>query len=159
MRWKRYYRIRPRRGRGFSLIELMMVIAIVAVLASVAVPRYQTYVQRSHINASLAHSRALQLALAEYLSINAEFPPDTASLSRYQIPAGERQSSSDLVERIDYRGGSDPIITIRYGEEAHVPAPLRGETLVLGLSLNRNGLMDTRVHEDSTVPEHLRPRL
>lgn len=146
-------------SRGFSLIELMMVIAIIAVLASVAIPRYQEYVQRSHVNTSLAYTRPLQLALAEYLSIHAEFPPDIESLSRYQIPAQNEQDTSDTIEHITYRGGANPAIVLRYGQGNRVPAPLRGQTLALALSINRNGLLDMSVDEQSTLPAHLFPRM
>lgn len=51
------------RAAGFTLIELMIVVAIVAVLAAVAVPSYQTHVQRTH----RAHARTSLLQVAQWM--------------------------------------------------------------------------------------------
>jgi len=45
---------RPRTVAGFTLIELMIVVAIIAVLAAIAIPQYQTYVAKSQMVAALA---------------------------------------------------------------------------------------------------------
>jgi type IV pilus assembly protein PilA len=45
---------RPRLSAGFTLVELMIVVAIIAILAAVALPLYQTYVARSQTTAALA---------------------------------------------------------------------------------------------------------
>jgi len=49
---------------AFSLIELMVVVAIIAILSSLAVPAYQRYVQQARVTAALNHTQSLQLAMA-----------------------------------------------------------------------------------------------
>lgn len=53
--------------QGFSLIELMIVVAIVAVLSAVAIPQYQDYVTRAKWTVNLTQLEPLKLAIAECL--------------------------------------------------------------------------------------------
>lgn len=54
-------------ARGFSLIELMIVVAIVAVLSAVAVPQYQDYLTRARWSVNLTQVEPFKLAVAECL--------------------------------------------------------------------------------------------
>ncbi|HXQ63674.1 MAG TPA: prepilin-type N-terminal cleavage/methylation domain-containing protein [Steroidobacteraceae bacterium] len=55
----------PNHPRGFTLIELMIVIAIIGILAAIAVPAYQNYVIRSPLTASLCLATGVKMAIAD----------------------------------------------------------------------------------------------
>lgn len=63
-----------KRLHGFTLIELMIAIAIVAILASIALPSYQNYVQKSQIRAAQADMVALSLAIENAYQRTLSYP-------------------------------------------------------------------------------------
>jgi type IV pilus assembly protein PilE len=71
---------RSRRSRGFSLIELMITVVIVAILASIAIPSYSTYVLRSH--RTEAKTALLDMASMEerWLTTNGQYTSNPANL-------------------------------------------------------------------------------
>lgn len=76
----------PRFQSGFTLIELMIVVAIMGVLASVAIPSYREYVQRSH----RAHARATLLQATQWMerAATAQGTYPRSNTTPSQIPAG-----------------------------------------------------------------------
>ena len=62
--------------RGFTLIELMIVVAIIGILAAIAIPQYQDYTIRARVSEAVNLASAAKTAVAEFFNTNQAMPTD-----------------------------------------------------------------------------------
>ena len=68
-----------KKQQGFTLIELMIVVAIIGILAAIAIPAYQDYTIRAQVSEGLNLTGACKAAVTEYYQDQGVFPADNAT--------------------------------------------------------------------------------
>lgn len=84
--------------KGFTLIELMMVIAIIGILGAIAIPAYQNYTIRAKVVEGLNLSTAAKLAVSEASQSTGAFPITQASTG-YISPETENVASIAIADK------------------------------------------------------------
>src|ERR1039457_3721873 len=77
--------------KGFTLIELMIVIAIIGILAAIAIPAYQNYVIRAQVTEGLTLADGWKTAIAEYYAYTGNWPVQ-ANLTGTNVSVGKYES-------------------------------------------------------------------
>ena len=72
-------------GRGFTLIEMMIVVGIIAMLASIAIPAYQDYIARARLTEAIVLAGPAKLAVAEATASGLALAEFTAAASGYSF--------------------------------------------------------------------------
>jgi type IV pilus assembly protein PilA len=96
--------------KGFTLIELMIVVAIIGILAAIAIPAYQDYTIRAQVTEGLNLAGAVKAAVAETFAQDGDWPANNS-----EAGVGS-QISGKYVTSVQVGGGG---ITITYGNQAN----------------------------------------
>jgi len=119
--------------KGFTLIELMIVVAIIGILAAIAIPAYQDYTIRTQVSEGLTLASDVKAGIAEYAAQTGNWPADLVEAGLGSGALAEHKSGR-YVESIDVDTGT---ITITYGRDANTR--IQQQTLSLRPVVNENG--------------------
>jgi len=110
--------------QGFTLIELMIVVAIIGILAAVAIPAYQDYTIRAQVSEGMSLASGAKTALAEFYNQRGQFPASNGSAGL----AKATDISGSYVTKVN-AASSKGVIEVTYGNDAN--ATINGKTLLV----------------------------
>jgi type IV pilus assembly protein PilA len=136
--------------KGFTLIELMIVVAIIGILAAIAIPAYQDYTIRAQVTEGLNLAADLKAAVAENYASTGTWPADNAAVGITAVKSGKYVGSVTIATgtiNVSYTGSqananlsATPILSIRPMVSAN------GDVIwVCGYAVNPTGAIEPTV--------------
>ena len=125
--------------KGFTLIELMIVIAIIGILAAIAIPAYQNYTIRSQVTEGLSLADGWKTAVSEYYDQNGAMPTGWSPTGGVGLVAQQAASTGKYVSSLVVAAGGQLIITYSDVAPNQANAKINGKTLDLTPGVNANG--------------------
>jgi type IV pilus assembly protein PilA len=119
--------------KGFTLIELMIVVAIIGILAAIAIPAYQDYTVRSQVTEGLNLAGAVKAAVAERYAQDGTWPTTLTQLGIVDAGGTETPPVGKYVSSVDLAGNNGTIVITYSGTASggQANAVIDAQTLAL----------------------------
>jgi type IV pilus assembly protein PilA len=119
--------------QGFTLIELMIVVAIIGILAAIALPAYQDYTIRAQVSEGMSLASGARTAMAEFYNDRGAFASSNESYGLE--PAGSITGS--YVTSVD-AASADGVVEVTFGNNAN--SNITGSTLLFSATTSAGSL-------------------
>ncbi len=134
--------------QGFTLIELMTVVAIIGILAAIAISAYQNYTIRAQVSEGLTLSAGAKAAVSKYFTDRGVWPADNTT-------AGLADQHAIIGKYTEHVSVANNVIEIKYGYDAHTA--IFDQKITLTAVNNAGSISWTCASAGIIKPKHLPP--
>mgnify|MGYP000698828033 CR=1 FL=1 len=134
-----------KKQQGFTLIELMIVVAIIGILAAIAIPAYQDYTIRAQVSEGMSLASGAKAAVAEFYQDTGGWPADNtaAGLALPNTIEGQYTTGVQVAGQV---------VTVTYGDQANTA--IAGQQLTLTATDN-TGAIEWTCAATTLSPKHV----